>query len=376
MIRLLHTADLHLDAPFPALAEQETERRRDFLKTFERLVTLAIKSEVRLFLVAGDLFDNPQPAAATLGQVQAGFRRLVERGILPVLLPGTHDSVRVTNAVYRREAFPGCVVLDRPLVEEPLRVAIDGTAVYLYGFAYGGGPSAPALASMTRRAGEGVHIGLLHGSRKGSPEWGLRDQDLPFDLATLQGWNLDYVALGHYHDFALIEADGRLLACYPGSPEGKRFGENGPRHAALVTVSSGRAEVERCVVNSRRLEEVRLDLSGCNSLGEVSRKIAALAAPDLLLRLTLHGIVEAPLALERLAAECRGLFFHLELVDATQLCDSDLARRLADEETVRGLFVRRLRTEIEVAEGDRRAVLELALREALVRFRLYGEEAP
>lgn len=372
MIRLLHTADLHLDAPFPALGEREVERRRDFLRTFERLVTLAIKSEVRLFLVAGDLFDRPQPDQATLGQVQAGLKRLVERGIVPVLLPGTHDTVRVPNSVFRRESFPGCIVLAQPQVDEPVCVELDGTSVFLYGFAYAGGSCDAALATMTRRPGKGLHIGLLHGSRTGSPEWQISRKDIPFDSAMVRGWQLDYLALGHYHGFELLEEDGRVLACYPGSPEGKRFGENGPRHAALVTVMAGRAEVEKCIVNSRRLEELTLDVAGCASHESLCEQVVRLSAPDMLLRLTLAGITEAPLQLDRVYETCRSHFFYLELIDRTRLFDSSLAARLAAEETVRGLFVRNLRAQIDQASGERRAVLEAAFREALVRFAHYG----
>lgn len=372
MLRLLHTADLHLDAPFPALGERAEPRRADFLKTFERLVNLAIKSEVRLFLVAGDLFDGPRPAPTVVSQVQAGFKRLVDRGIRPVLLPGTHDSIVLPDSVYRRETFPGAVVLAAPQLQEPVRLEIDGSAVHLYGFAYAGSQSEEALAGMRRRTEAGLHIGLLHGSRIGSPEWDYRKKDLPFDLARLQEWDLDYVALGHYHAFEEFEHNGRCFACYPGSPEGKRFGENGPRHAALVTVGPRQARIEKCAVNSRNLDERELDLSGCPSPADAAAAVLAQGQPELLLRLTLTGIVETPLPLEPLRESCRGAFFHLDLVDRTRLFDSALAQRIAHEETVRGVFVRRLQRLLQEAPPEQRATLEAAFREVMVRFVCYG----
>jgi len=368
MLRLLHSADLHLDAPFPSLGEREEQRRSDFLKTFERMVNLAIKSEVRLVLIAGDLFDNPRPAAAVVGQVQAGLKRLVDRGIVPVLLPGTHDNVILPDSVYRRETFPGAVVLNTPAQQEPVRVEIDGTSVFLYGFAYAGSLSEQALNGMRRCEEHGVHIGLLHGSRIGSPEWDYRKKDLPFDLSMLQEWDLDYVALGHYHGFEELKAEGRLYACYPGSPEGKRFGENGTRHAALVAVGSRQACVEPCKVNGRMLDEQSVDLSGHSSLGEAATAIQTLGHPDLLLRLTLTGIIETPLELEQLHQQCAGSFFHLELLDRTQLFDSALAQRIAHEETVRGVFVRRMQRMMHEAPEEQRVKLDAAFREVMVRF--------
>ncbi len=373
MIRLLHAADLHLDAPFPSLGSGEQERRADFIQTFERIVTLAIKSEVDLLLVAGDLFDRPRPSSAVVGKVQAAFRRLVDRGIVPVVLPGTHDSVVPGDSVYRTAEFPGAVMLTNPRVEEPVCVQVREKSVFLYGFAYRGFDSDEAFAGMSRRAAEGVHIGLLHGSRQGSPEWDYRKKDLPFTLDHLRAWNLDYVALGHYHSFELFQAAGRLYGCYPGSPEGKRFGENGPRHCVLVTIDADGTRVEKAVVNTKVLDDRELDLSGCADQAEAAEAICALGSPDLLLKLRLTGIVEAPLDLEALQGRCSGNFFHLELRDATHLFDSDLARRIEGEQTVRGIFVRNARKAIAEADPDAREHLEGAFREVLVRFRAFGE---
>lgn len=372
MIRIMHTADLHLGAPFPALGPAEGRRQSDFVQTFERLVTLAIKNDVQLFVVAGDLFDSPRPDADLVGKVQAGIKRLADRGILPVLLPGTHDNTVGADSVYRRHEFPGAVLLSSPVVEDPVGIEVAGEQVYLYGFAYRSFASDNAMAGMVRRKPEGIHIGLLHGSRQGSPEWEYRKKDLPFDLATLQQWGLDYVALGHYHNFETLESGGRLYGCYPGSPEGKRFGENGPRFCALVTVEPGRAVVEPLPVGGRVLDELTLDLSGSETLQAAIDKIRELRSSDLLLRLTLTGVVEAPLDLKTLHARTAGDFFHLEFVDKTHLFDSDFARRIETEETVRGVFVRRARQLMNEASPERRQVVEDAFREVLIRFQSFG----
>ncbi len=371
MIRLLHTADLHLDAPFPGLGDVESRRRNDLLQTFERLLTLAIKSEVHLFLVAGDLFDSPKPSAATVEKVQAGLKRLVERGIVPVILPGTHDHVVSQDSVYRRCQFPGAVILDRSVIDEPVPLEIGGQAVLLYGFAYRSYASDDAFAGMRRRSDHGIHIGLLHGSRQGSPEWEYRKKDLPFSMMNLREWDLDYVALGHYHNFELLKSSDRVYACYPGSPEGKRFGENGSRYCALVTVEPGSAQVEKQVVNSRMLEQASLDLSGLADLEAAVEAVNALGGEDLIMRLGLSGIVEAPLDLNALYSRCRSNFYHLELDDRTRLFDSAFVRRIEDEETVRGVFVRRCRERMQEVPAEKRGVIEEAFREVLVRFQAF-----
>lgn len=372
MIRILHTADLHLGAPLTQLGDKATLRQGDFLKTFERLLTLAIKNEVHLFIVSGDLFDHSRPESALVGKVQAGLKRLADRGIVPVIIPGTHDNVVGADAVYRRHDFPGTLVLQNPQVDDPVSLEIQGQDVYLYGFAYRSNASNHALDSMQRRQPEGLHIGLLHGSREGSPEWNHRKKDLPFTLDVIKSWGLDYVALGHYHEFDILSDEGRIYACYPGSPEGKRFGENGERYCALVTVGPQQLKIEKIVCNSRTLQDKTLDLGGCATEEDAARLIAALASDNVLLRLTLTGIVEAPLDLSRLQALLSDHFFHLELHDRTGLYDSRFARRIEEEETVRGLFVRRFRERIHHADSAERDLLEEAFREVLVRFHAFG----
>lgn len=372
-IRCLHTADLHLDAHFPTWGEKEALRRSDLLKTFERIVNLAIKNDVQLFLVSGDLFDSPHPDPATVARVQTELQRLIERGIIPVLLPGTHDPFAPKNSIYRRETFPG-ILLNEAQLSEPRHLLIKGVNCYLYGFAYQSGKAEELLPSMQRRELPGFHIGLLHGSRRGSPEWNYRPKDLPFDLAGLAALRLDYVALGHYHTYeALQDESGRIIAAYPGSPEGKRFGENGPRYCALVTLSAGGARIEALEVNGRTLAEQEIDLSGIVTMEGAIAEIRRNANPDLILRLRLTGTVEIPLMLPALLAACRDDFFWLELLDATRLYDSAYARRIEHEETVRGLFVRRMRCLIEESPPERRAIVEEAFREVLARFTAGGE---
>lgn len=372
IIRCLHTADLHLDARFPAWGEKEALRRADLLKTFERIVNLAIKKDIQLLLISGDLFDTPHPEAATVARVQNELRRLLARGITPVLLPGTHDPFAPKNSIYRRETFPG-IILSEAQLHEPVHLLVKGVNCYLYGFAYQSGKAEDLLPSMQRGDLPGFHIGLLHGSRRGSPEWNYRHKDLPFDLADLIALRLDYVALGHYHTFeSFQDGRGRIVAAYPGSPEGKRFDENGARYCALVTLSAAGTEIEALAVNGRTLAAEEIDLSGVVTQEGAIAEIRRFANPDLILRLRLIGTVEIPLILPALLAACRDDFFWLELLDATRLYDSAYARRIEHEETVRGLFVRRMRRLIEESSPERRPMVEEAFREVLARFTAAG----
>jgi DNA repair exonuclease SbcCD nuclease subunit len=368
-IRILHTADLHLGANLSGFGELARERQRDFERTFDRIVNLAIKREVDCLLIAGDLFDGNSVAAEGIGRVQEGFSRLAGRGIAVVLIPGTHDHVTSGTAIYRRYPFPGVHILMDPVVREPLRLTLRGADVHFYGFAYHAAASTSPLATMSRRQADGIHIGLLHGSLRGSPEWDLRHKDLPFTPAELAALRLDYVALGHYHGFADVKSEGRTVACYPGSPEGKRFGENGPRHVVLVEVDSEVVTLEKVAVQSRTLAELAVDASLFAAEHLLVEELARLAAPDLIARIRLAGVVEEPLDCANLAGRLQGRFAWLELMDETDLFDSRYVQRLEREDSIRGLFVRKVQARIARAETDAgRELCHEALKLVFQRF--------
>ncbi|WP_298268283.1 DNA repair exonuclease [Geobacter sp.] len=368
-IRILHTADLHLGTPLRNFGEIARERQRDFLKTFDRIVNLAIKREVDCLVVAGDLFDATEVDSETVGRVQDGFGRLEGRGIRVVLIPGTHDNVVPAESVYNRHAFPGAAILREPVVSEPLRMDIRGTAVWFYGFAYRSDRSAEALESMRRREGAGIHIGLLHGSLKGSPEWEIRGKDIPFTAADLVALGLDYIALGHYHNSACLEDGGRIVACYPGSPEGKKFGENGPRHALVVEVGEGEVRVEKVPVQTRVVDELTVDASLFPEPGALEAELSRLASPDLIARVRLCGTVEEPVDAANLGGRLQGKFAWLDLVDETDLYHSDHVRRLEREDSIRGLFIRKVHARFDRAESDaERELCREALKLVMGRF--------
>jgi len=368
MLRLLHTADLHLDARFPGLGHLDRRRRDDFSRTFQRLVELALSEQVELFVVAGDLFDSARPAADSVKLVQAELRRLVDHGIQPVLLPGTHDGV-YGGGIYAEDRFAGCVILDT--LGEPRHLKLAGGDVYLYGAPFLGGDPTDVLNQLQRLERPGLHLGLLHGSLQGSPEWDYRDKDLPFTREMLLGWDLDYLALGHYHRLQLIEEQGRVFAAYPGSPEGKRFGEDGERYALLVELEPRQARVTPRAVQQRRLASLQLNTGDYAGRDELVQAVLNRADSDLLLRLTLTGSSDEPFDAGDLQQHCADAFYYLEVDDRSCFLDTALAGRLADEDTIRGHCVRKFKALLDQSP-ERREVIELALREVLIRFQQTG----
>src|SRR6201988_3923972 len=101
-LTILHTADVHLDLDGYG-AEPHTQRHRQLNhRAFTTVVDLAIRENVDLLLIAGDLFDSNRPSRDVVDFAIQELRR-VGRPI--VMIPGNHDCLN-TQSIYRQVNLP------------------------------------------------------------------------------------------------------------------------------------------------------------------------------------------------------------------------------------------------------------------------------
>ncbi len=148
MLRFLHLADLHLDAKPSYLGRLARQRNEDFLNAFKRAIDFAIdsKTQVHAIIIAGDLFDSPNPDIDTLMFTIAQFKRLQNEFIPVVLVPGNHDALGAPKSIY---SDPGSELrrlvhfIDSPNVECNFKLNLNGEEVFFYGMAWDVHHSAP-----------------------------------------------------------------------------------------------------------------------------------------------------------------------------------------------------------------------------------------
>src|SRR5689334_716569 len=105
MLRLLHTADVHLGARHTDLGDRAMALRERQFAAFAAAIDLAIAEKVDLFLIAGDLFDSNVQPRRSVDRAVAQLRRLVDAKIRTVIVPGTHD-VYDRASIYRAYDIP------------------------------------------------------------------------------------------------------------------------------------------------------------------------------------------------------------------------------------------------------------------------------
>lgn len=366
-VKVLHMADMHLEWPFAGMgvdSHRGRMRREELKEVFASIVDLAIREEVQLFLIAGDLFEHEHLTRATVRFLEQQFRRL--EGIRVFISPGNHDPL-LPNSYYRSCPWPENVHI---FGSETERVDLDDLGVSVYGWGFGAWEvTSWQLSDLKIMDPRRINIVLVHGGD---------ERYHPFKPSDLTVMGADYIALGHIHKPGVVwEEDGRLIAQYPGSPEALSFGEPGV-HGVMVGTLSRQVNSLKFFPTGRREFITRdVDVTGTSSPEELIE--AVLAADDEERRLThcyrlnLTGAVDAELSLdlpvlqERLAPH----FYLLRLQDTTQP-DYDLAV-IARERTARGLFVQRLMALEAAAEDPReRARFQRALAYGLAAFQERG----
>lgn len=369
MIRLLHVADVHLDAPFGGFGRAAEERRHEVLEAFRRLPELAAEREVDAVLLAGDLFDGPRPAETAVIAVRETARRIVERGIALFAVPGNHDALALAPTLYE-EALPDATRFTLPRFGPPVSVAGTDPPLHVYGAAYDAAEEEDPLGTFERSDDPGVHVVLLHGAVPGAPHWEAGSA-LRLPLDRLAALDVDYVALGDHHRHRPPTEFGDVPACYPGSFAATELGEEGPRGAVLVELSGRGAPAVRLIPSGARevVHPPPFDVTPFGSEAEVADAVAAALPEDAFPVVTLEGEPGFPLDAEDVQRRLGERFGCASVRDRTRFFDVERLREIARENTVAGHVARRGLEAVEgaAAAGDdeERRAAEEGLRIAL-----------
>ena len=328
MLRLLHTADVHLGARHADLGDAAVAQRERQFAAFRATVDLALSERVDLFLVAGDLFDSNVQPRRSVERVAAELARLVAARVRVVMIPGTHD-VYDRSSVYRAYDLPamagsaaddGLVTVLTP--ERPW-VHLDTLDAVIHGpvFATKRAPHSP-LRNLSAIATPAAtwRIGLLHASVAipGRTE----HDEVVITTDEIAASGLDYLALGHWHSAQVAKA-GSVTYAYAGAPEPVAVDQDRAGKALLVDArAAGRREDRHGRGAHRRPDDASntwtIDASAVESQPALVARLRAAADPDLVLDVRLIGVRPDALDLEPAEVEeqLKGSFLRLRVRDA------------------------------------------------------------
>ncbi|MGH7944203.1 MAG: metallophosphoesterase family protein [Opitutaceae bacterium] len=233
MFRFIHSADWQLGARFSQFGTRGARLRETRIVTLRRTLGLAREHDVDAFLIAGDLFEDNQVDDALVSTVLELFR---EHASVPIfILPGNHDPFTGPDSVWQRKAFRAAPAHVRVLSEP---VAIDLGGVFLLASPLQQklstlDPSLRFVGLAAALPSGAIKIGLTHGAL--AIDGKHQPNDFPIALNAASRAGLDYLAIGHWHNWLADTDGGRIVI--PGTPEPDRFSNDASGHVALVEIA-------------------------------------------------------------------------------------------------------------------------------------------
>lgn len=262
-MKIIHCADLHLDSKMTTnlSKEQAKERKNEILRTFTRMVDYAENNEVRAILIAGDLFDSRT--------ISATARNLVRDTILshPLIdffyLKGNHER---DGFVSKLEEIP-----------DNLKLFSEKWGAYAYGEVVISGielskENKPTVYNSLVLDHDSYNIVMMHGQVTGYEG---KDVEETISLDDLKNKSIDYLALGHLHQYQVNQLDARGIYCYSGCLEGRGFDECGEKGFVLLDINEDNltATCEFVPIAHRTIYTMFVDVTGVSTTREAAKRI-------------------------------------------------------------------------------------------------------
>ena len=304
MVKLIHTADLHLDSAFRSrfTKEEAENRRQKQLMAWKELLSFAVEKKVHGVLIAGDLFDSPVVSHGTMDFFLSTIAEHPEISFF--YLRGNHDT---ENTFRYQENLPKNLFLFSEkgkkyrLKDKLLLAGVEyGTKEISFGkndvpshFHYeaeqlGEGAEkeagiSPTLEGRERKEvekedeqgnvpeteqeaiseseqglvqeeeskflklkEEDCNILLLHGALyQGTPKEDAVQGEEGIFLKNLEKLPLSYIALGHIHKGGEGKLNNGALWAYPGCLQGRGFDEEGETGFLYLKVEEEKKEIRK-----------------------------------------------------------------------------------------------------------------------------------
>ena len=347
-LRILHSADWHLDSPFAAFREEQRTYLKQAQRQIPRKIAMACRQQnCDLVLLAGDLFDGAW-SRTTLEEVKSALK---ECNVPVMISPGNHDPWGAGSPWL--ESWPENVHIFSEKLESIVLTDLD---CRVYGAGFHQMDSESLLEGFHAEGEELWQIGLFHGDPTN-----VHSNYNPVTTAQIRKSGLAYLALGHVHTAGGLEVE-KTVCGWPGCPRGRGWDETGEKGCLIVDLEKT-AAVQPYLLDLPGFYQKTVDCSDENALGE----ILPAGGNRNFYRITLEGFGKPDL---RALTEQYQRFPNLQFIDHT--VDPDSLWAQAGEDSLRGAYFARLK---EMADrGDPELQKKILLAAEISRKLLEGRE--
>jgi exonuclease SbcD len=329
-IQIVHCSDLHLDKNFNiANLEKARIRKDDLNRAFSKVVDFVLNNKPDVFVISGDVFDKTSPTNAAIIFLTEQIKRIKDAQIPTFIIGGNHEVPKSGSfpplAIDVLQSAGLATVFSRSDTPQKRLLKIGNETVCISGRSYyaqfdGYNP----LKDIKIPLDGDRNILLIHGSLQGlsvAPSGNVLGELNPFSTNDIIS-GLDYLALGHFHNFFTREFRDCTIT-NPGSLEKLSYAErNDKKGFVWVELAGSETIVEQIEVSNRPMDERELSLSkdasyvpGINE--HLIKELERFSNKNGLLKLNLRGQISLDqyneLRLNEVVGACKDKFFDLRI---------------------------------------------------------------
>ncbi len=305
-MRIIHTADLHLDSTLSTNLDSniQKERRRELLYNFKRLINYAIDNGIHIILISGDLFDNNRISLKTKSYILG----LIEE----------NSSIDFFYVAGNRDEESFLLSIDNK--PKNLKIFSDTWTTYSYdefditGINFNDVSEKYMYTTLSLKKDK-LNIVMLNGPIEGEGK---------IDISELKNKNIDYLALGHIHNYKRESFDTRGILVYPGCLEGRDFDEIGKKGFSLLEINNYTIIDQFVEFAKRTLYNIDVDITELDSWTDVKKlvmkNIKEISHEDII-QITLKGYYDLDLIkqIDILEDNLKDTYYFARIIDESKL---------------------------------------------------------
>ena len=358
-IKIVHCADIHFDTPFKDVDERQSKINKEELKeVFCNIINLCKSNRVDILLLAGDIFDNLTLEKETLYFLEKSFRDIEDTRVF--ISPGNHDPYMV-NSFYKLIKWPENVYVFSKGLEcvfiEELNLNVWGAAFterYV---------KESMLKGFVHESFGEINIMVIHGELSS----GVSNEYNPITIEEIRNSGMNYIALGHRHNYSGINREDKTYYAYCGCPQGRGFDEVGEKGIIYGEIGNEFSKFNFIKMCKRQYKEMRIDISDVETYQDLTNfikdKIDKEDREKNFYKVILIGEVSNEFCIDEklIINYLEKDFYSIKVVDKTR-AKVDI-EEIVKGYSVRSIFVKKLLLKLEESTSDEeKEMIEKALK--------------
>lgn len=356
-IKILQAGDLHFDTPFKDLDKNiSIISKEELLEVFSKIIDISMENSVDILLLTGDIFDNLTINKKTLIFIKNQIERI--SNIRVFISPGNHDPYN-EKSFYKMINWPDNVYIFKGSIE---KVVLEDLNTVVWGAAFNEYHVRKSLLKNINVDNNYINIMTIHGDISNTDDG---NEYNPITRRDIENSKLDYIAIGHRHNFSGILRENNTFYAYAGCPQGRGFDEVGDKGIILGEVTKGAVDLNFIRTSKRNYYVEEIDISDSVSYDEVRLRILSSInegeRKNNLYKIILKGQIESYINLNEgvILEKIKKDFYFVKVIDKTEVkLDFD---KISEDYSIKGVYAKKLLEKMKEEDCDKE-ILQMALK--------------